>query len=133
MSRLARYLAECFELPKEKCELVEISALLHDLGKLKVADAILNKPAPLNANERLKMNRHGFDSYIILNHIRGFKEISYLASLHHEALDGSGYPYGLEGKDIPFEARILAVADIFQALVQNRPYRSTSTHRRDAR
>ena len=69
------------------------------------------------------MNRHGFDSNIILRHIKGFEEIAHLAALHHETLDGQGYPYSLEESSIPFEARIIAIADIFQALVQNRPYR----------
>ncbi len=127
VSLLAKYLADLFELEPQKKELIELTALFHDLGKLKVDDEILNKPAKLNEEERLKMNRHGFDSYVILKHIKGFKDISYLASLHHETLDGEGYPYGLQKSKIPFEARLIAVADIFQALVQNRPYREGLT------
>ena len=123
VSVLARYLAECFDLPKNICEKVELAGLLHDLGKLKVDDLILDKPSKLNADERLKMNRHGFDSYIILRHIEGFKEIARLASLHHETLDAKGYPYNLPASQIPLEGRIITVADIFQALIQDRPYR----------
>lgn len=123
VSHLARYIAELMELPLDVCEKIELAGLLHDLGKLRVADEILNKPAKLNADERLKMNRHGFDSYIILRKIEGFREIAYLASLHHETLDAQGYPYNLSKEKIPLEARIITVADIFQALVQNRPYR----------
>lgn len=123
VSHLARYIAELMELPLDVCEKIELAGLLHDLGKLRVADEILNKPAKLNAEERLKMNRHGFDSYIILRKIEGFREIAYLASLHHETLDAQGYPYNLSKDKIPLEARIITVADIFQALVQNRPYR----------
>lgn len=103
VSMLSRYLAEIFELSKDVCEKIELSGLLHDLGKLKVDDAILDKPSKLNADERLKMNRHGFDSYIILRHIEGFKEIARLASLHHETLDAKGYPYNLHASEIPIE------------------------------
>jgi HD-GYP domain-containing protein (c-di-GMP phosphodiesterase class II) len=124
VSIVSRHLAEDFGLSQESCEKVELAALLHDLGKLKVNDAILEKPTRLNADERLVMNRHGFDSYIILRYIRGFKDIATLASLHHETLDGKGYPYSLNKTDIPIEARIIAVADIFQVLIQDRPYRN---------
>jgi HD-GYP domain-containing protein (c-di-GMP phosphodiesterase class II) len=123
VASLARYIAELFKLPQNMCEKVELAALLHDLGKLRVDDLILNKPAVLNADERLKMNRHGFDSDIILRRIKGFKEIAHLASLHHETLDGKGYPYELKGEMIPFEARIISTSDIYQALIQDRPYR----------
>ena len=120
---LSRFLAKSLDLNEASCEKIELSGLLHDLGKLKVDDDILNKPGKLNDEERLLMNRHGFDSNIILRHIKSFKEIARIASLHHETLDAKGYPYQLEASQIPIEARIIAVADIFQALVQNRPYR----------
>ena len=123
VSSLARYLSELFDLNEESCEVVELAALLHDLGKLRVDDNILNKKTTLSADERIKMNRHGFDSYVILRRIKGFKNIARLASLHHETLDAKGYPYSLKESEIPFEARIIAIADIFQALIQDRPYR----------
>ncbi len=123
VSNLALYLAKLFHLPQETCQKIELAGLLHDLGKLKVADNILNKPYKLNADERFKMDRHSFDSYIILSRVQGFKEIAHIASLHHETLDAKGYPYKLSSSEIPFEARIIAVADIFQALIQSRPYR----------
>ncbi len=127
VATLSRYLAELFKLPQEACEKIELAGLLHDLGKLRVADEILNKSSKLNANEKLIMNRHGFDSDMVLRHIKGFREIAHIASLHHETLDAKGYPYNLTASQIPFEARIIAVADIFQALIQNRPYRSGLT------
>lgn len=123
VATLSKYLAELFVLPQKSCEDIELAALLHDLGKLKVDDAILDKPAKLNEEEILKMNRHGFDSDIVLRRIKGFRHIAHLASLHHETLDAKGYPYALPKTEIPFEARIIAVSDIFQALIQNRPYR----------
>lgn len=123
VSSLARYLAELFNLNEQSCEIIELAGLLHDLGKLRVEDSILNKTSALSAEERIKMNRHGFDSYVILRRIKGFKSIAYLASLHHETLDAKGYPYNLKESEIPFEARIIAIADIFQALIQDRPYR----------
>ncbi|BBP44083.1 HD domain-containing phosphohydrolase [Thiosulfativibrio zosterae] len=121
---LARYLAELLGLTQVEQEHLELAGLFHDLGKLKVKDRVLNKPGQLDVDERIEMNRHGFDSNVILTQITGFKDIAFLASLHHETLDGQGYPYHLKGEQIPFNARILAVADIFQALVQNRPYRN---------
>ncbi len=123
VASLARYLAVHSNLPLRGQETVELSAFFHDLGKLRVADEILNKAGPLNAEERSHMNRHGFDSHLILRKIKGFQEIARIASIHHETLDAQGYPYHLGGDQIPIEARILTVADIFQALVQERPYR----------
>lgn len=124
VAALARYIAQTYNLSQKSQETVELSAFFHDLGKLRVADAILNKQGPLNEEERSHMNRHGFDSHVILQKIKGFQEIATIASLHHETLDAKGYPFHLGADHIPVEARILAVADIFQALVQNRPYRS---------
>lgn len=123
VASLGVFIAEEFGLDAQQQEIVLLAALLHDLGKLRVADAILQKQGPLNEEERLKMNRHGFDSHMILRKIKGFDKIAMIASLHHEYLDATGYPYHLSAGDIPIEARVLAVADIFQALIQDRPYR----------
>jgi len=123
VASLSLFFAQLLELEQKDVEKIELAALLHDLGKLRVDDNILNKNGPLTISEKLILNRHGFDSEIILRKINGFKEIAYLASLHHETLDGKGYPYCLKEKDIPMAARIIMVADIFQALIQDRPYR----------
>ncbi|MBV5321127.1 MAG: HD domain-containing protein [Sulfuricurvum sp.] len=123
VASLARYLAELYGLSEAQQECIELSAFFHDLGKLRVADAILHKAGPLDEEERAQMNRHGFDSNVILRKIKGFHEIAKIAAMHHETLDAKGYPYHLGGDQIPIEARILSVADIFQALVQDRPYR----------
>lgn len=123
VAAVARTLAQLCQLSEKQQETIELSAFFHDLGKLRVADAILHKAGPLNEEERSQMNRHGFDSNVILRKIKGFHEIARIASMHHETLDAKGYPYHLSADQIPIEARILAVADIFQALVQDRPYR----------
>lgn len=124
VASLARYLSALCGLSEEQQESIELSAFFHDLGKLRVADSILHKIGPLDEEERAQMNRHGFDSNVILRKIKGFQKIAKIASMHHETLDSKGYPYHLGGDQIPIEARILTVADIFQALVQDRPYRT---------
>lgn len=123
VSNLAKYLSTFFELSRQSREKIELAALLHDLGKLRIDDSILNKPSKLSVEEKRLMDRHSFDTGIILNKITGFKDIAHIASLHHEKLNGIGYPYNLTKEQIPFESRIISVADIFQALIQDRPYR----------
>jgi len=123
VASLARYLSQLHGFSTEIQEKIELAAYFHDLGKLRVADAILHKQGPLNEEERAHMNHHGFDSHLILQRIKGLQEIGKIASMHHETLDGKGYPYHLSSDQIPLEARILAISDIFQALVQQRPYR----------
>jgi putative nucleotidyltransferase with HDIG domain len=92
---LSRWLAEKMGLPTARCEQLEIAALLHDLGKLRVPDEILEKPAGLNPHERSLINAHSFETYQILRHIHGFEEIACWAAYHHEEPDGHGYPFHL--------------------------------------
>jgi len=124
VAQLARHLARLAELPEHRGALIEIAALLHDLGKLGVPDEILEKPAPLTAEETLIMHRHSYETYRILRHINGFEQIAEWAGNHHETLLGNGYPFQHEQTELTIEARIIAVADIFQALAQKRPYRN---------
>jgi len=124
VARLARRLGEWSGLPPSTCEKLEIAGLLHDLGKLQVPDAVLDKPGALDPAERSTINRHAFETYQILSRIRGLEDVALWAAYHHETLDGSGYPFHLHGSQIPREARIVAVADIFQAFTQTRPYRN---------
>lgn len=121
---LARYLAQAHSLSAERCDKIEIAALLHDLGKLHMPDHILDKPGPLNETERSIMNQHSYETYEILRHIRGLGELARWAAYHHEGLNGAGYPFHPSARDLSTEARIIAVADVFQALVQDRPYRA---------
>lgn len=124
VANLARYLGQLFGLPEHSCDMLEIAGLLHDLGKLRVPDEILEKTGQLTNAEYLIMQRHSFDTYDIIKNIKGFEEIAHWASQHHERIDGSGYPYRNPAKTLSFEARIIAVADVFQALAQTRPYRA---------
>ncbi|MCK8816842.1 HD domain-containing protein [Natroniella sulfidigena] len=118
-----RMLAELMGLNKKKCQKLEIAGYLHDLGKLATPVKILNKPGKLSAEEYNKIKVHPFYTYRILERIEELKEIASWAAYHHEKLDGSGYPFRLSAKEIPLEARIIAVADVFTAITEDRPYR----------
>lgn len=120
---LSRLLATRMGIGQRELDKLEIAGLLHDLGKLRVPDEILDKPAKLDADERLVINTHSFETFQILRGLAGFEDIAHWAAYHHEEPDGSGYPFRLHGGTLPLEARILRVADIFQAMVQDRPYR----------
>lgn len=125
VSRLARHIGELLALPRKSCEELEVAGLLHDLGKLRVPDEILEKPGPLTGMERATIKHHSFESYQILRRIDGFEAIAEMAAFHHETLSGEGYPFHRQATNLSREARIIAVADVFQALVQNRPYRDS--------
>lgn len=127
VARLARLLAEKMGVSRDHCDKLEIAGLLHDLGKLRVPDEVLNKPGKLDAHERQIMNAHSFETYQILRKIDGFGEIALWAAYHHEEPEGTGYPFHVPEKKLSLEARILRVADIFQAMAQTRPYRQGMT------
>lgn len=123
VAKLSRFLGEQMGLSTRRCDLLELAGLLHDLGKLRIPDAYLEKPEKLTPEEYSIVRRHSFDTFNILKNIRGLEDVAQWASQHHERIDGSGYPYHLDGKVLALEARIIAVADVFQALEQHRPYR----------
>jgi putative nucleotidyltransferase with HDIG domain len=100
------------------------AALLHDIGKLGVSNTILDKPAKLDDAEWVQMKDHARATEVILSRIAAFQKLAPIAAAHHERLDGRGYPKGLKDSEIALESRILAVADIFDALTAERPYRA---------
>jgi HD-GYP domain-containing protein (c-di-GMP phosphodiesterase class II) len=106
---------------------LEIAALLHDFGKIAVPRAILDKPGRLDDRELKVVHQHPQRTIDLLNSISSLKDIAQIAGLHHERYDGGGYPYGLHDGDIPPGARIIAVADAFDAMTSPRPYQPTRT------
>jgi HD-GYP domain-containing protein (c-di-GMP phosphodiesterase class II) len=107
---------------------VEVAALLHDIGKIGVPDAILKKQGPLTAEERAVINRHPEYSWSILRLFPGLEDASLYALHHHENVDGTGYPAGLMGGEIPVVSRIVSVIDAYDAMVSNRCYRKGLPH-----
>jgi len=103
---------------------IEFGFLLHDVGKLAVPDSILFKPGPLTVEERALMSRHTIVGAEIMRDIEFLAEASKVVRSHHEHWDGNGYPDRLSGEEIPQTARVFAVADVFDALTTNRPYRA---------
>ena len=110
-------------LDEATLEDVEVAALLHDAGKVSVPDAILRKPGPLEPEEWRVMRMHPEFSWAVLRLVPGLERASLFALHHHEKYDGSGYPAGLRGEEIPIGARIVTVIDAFDAMVANRPYK----------
>jgi HD-GYP domain-containing protein (c-di-GMP phosphodiesterase class II) len=102
---------------------IEVAALLHDAGKVGVPDAILHKPGPLDPGEWQVMRMHPQFSWAVLRLVPGLERASLFALHHHEKYDGSGYPAGLRGREIPIGARIVSVIDAFDAMVAIRPYK----------
>jgi HD-GYP domain-containing protein (c-di-GMP phosphodiesterase class II) len=105
------------------------AALLHDLGKLSISNRILDKPGPLTDEERSRLHQHPLLAEQILGRVSTFTELAALASAHHERLDGSGYPRGLAGDALTMPMRVLALADVYEALTSDRPYRPAYTPR----
>lgn len=120
---IARQLATDLGVDESKLDQIEIAGLLHDIGKLRVSEAIIDKPGSLTAKERAAMNRHSYDTFRILNRVFADTQIPVWAGFHHESLLGDGYPFHTPNQAIDLECRIITVADIFQALAQIRPYR----------
>jgi HD-GYP domain-containing protein (c-di-GMP phosphodiesterase class II) len=120
----ASALARRLFFEERECRLVRIAGLLHDLGKVAVPTAILEKPDRLSSREFDVIRGHAYHTFRILSAIGGFEGITQWAAFHHERMDGNGYPFHHKGDALPLGSRILAVADVFTALVENRPYRN---------
>ncbi len=120
----ASSIAHFLGLANTEIELMEVAGNLHDLGKMAVPNSILNKPDKLTTGEFAIIRQHTYFTYSLLSTIRDMRLIAEWAAFHHEKLDGSGYPFHIDASKINTGARIIAVADIFTALAENRPYRS---------
>jgi HD-GYP domain-containing protein (c-di-GMP phosphodiesterase class II) len=130
-TRLAEWairVARKMNIPEDRLYQVEVAALLHDVGKIGVPDAILKKSGPLTDEERVLINRHPEYSWSILRRFPGLEEASLYALHHHENIDGTGYPARLNGPDIPLVSRIISVIDAYDAMVSNRCYRKGLPH-----
>ncbi len=125
MAAYARQLAEAVGWSKDRCDLLEQAAPMHDTGKIGIPDAVLRKPGKLDAEEWAIMRTHSRIGYEILNSGDApvFQLAAEIALRHHEKWDGGGYPDGLVGEAIPESARIVALADVFDALTMKRPYK----------
>ena len=113
---------------REQLQIIHYGALLHDVGKIGVPDAILRKPTGLTAEEWIEMRKHPEIGYQMLKNIDFLQKALPIVRYHHERWDGSGYPHGLSGEAIPLEARIFTIADSFDALRSERPYKRGLSH-----
>jgi putative nucleotidyltransferase with HDIG domain len=129
VSRLCRRLGREMGLPDQMVRTLGVGALLHDLGKVAIPLEILTKRGLLTREERMVIERHPVEGERILDALSGYEEVRGIVRSHHERLDGNGYPAGLSGRAIPLLARIVAVADTFDAITSRRSYRADSDER----
>jgi putative nucleotidyltransferase with HDIG domain len=116
-------IARAMGLPREQINTIARGAFLHDIGKMAIPDKILNKPGKLEPEEFTIMREHAYHGYQIVRKIPFLAEASEIVYSHQERFDGTGYPRGLKGEEIPLGARIFSVADTFDAITSDRPYR----------
>ncbi len=124
VSRYSEALARALNLPSVEVERIKLGALLHDIGKIGIPEQVLRKPTKLTDEEWEIMKQHpaiGADKVLKPN--KALHDLIPIVKYHHEHIDGSGYPYGLKGEEIPMNARIVAIADAYHALISDRPYR----------
>ena len=124
VAKMASFIAKLKGFSVDEVKNIQIAGLLHDLGKLSIPNEILEKPGALTHEEVMIIRQHTYYTYRILEQIDNFDTIKEWAAYHHECLDGSGYPFKLKEESISLGSRIVAVADVFVALTEDRPYRS---------
>lgn len=123
--KMGRY----YRLTDEDCDKLFIAGALHDIGKLIISDKILEKPGKLSSEEFKEIQNHAVGTWDMLHNISGLEDITLWASLHHEKLDGSGYPFGYKGERLDKNSRLMACLDIYQALIEDRPYKTGMSHK----
>jgi HD-GYP domain-containing protein (c-di-GMP phosphodiesterase class II) len=121
--RYALKIARHLGLPEDRIRLIDFSSLLHDIGKMGVKEDILAKPAALSAREYEEVKQHPLIGSLMVSAIENLSVTGPIIRAHHEYYDGSGYPGGIKGDKIPIESRIISVADAFEAMTSDRPYR----------
>ena len=127
VAAVAKALAKLVGFSDLECLMMEIAGYLHDLGKLAVPAEILEKPGKLTEEEFNIVRKHTYHTYNILKQIDNLDVIAEWASFHHESLNGGGYPFKIKGQNLMLGSRIMAVADVFTAITEDRPYRSGMT------
>jgi len=127
VAALARAVGERMGMAARELDDVERAAELHDIGKIAIPDAILNKPGPLDAEERRFMRRHTLIGESMLSAAPVLQSASKVVRSSHERFDGKGYPDGLSGEQIPLASRIILVCDAFHAMTSDRPYQSAQS------
>ena len=125
---LAEKIARELRLPEDQVEKIRSAALIHDIGKIAVPDEILRKPGPLTDEEWAIMKKHPDVGADLIQNLEIYADVADIVRYEHERWDGSGYPKGLKGEEIPLGARIVAAADIWNALTTDRPYRPAYPH-----
>lgn len=116
-------IAEEMYLNSAEINMISYCGLVHDIGKVIISEHILNKPGRLDSDEWIKMKTHCEKGYKILSSTSKFSELAESILYHHERWDGKGYPQGIQGKAIPLPARIIAIADAYDAMTDDRPYK----------
>ena len=129
VTKMTEKLAKALGFPDEEITHIKRGALLHDMGKMGIPDEILQKPGPLTDDEWVIMRRHPEMAYQMLSQIKYLAKAITIPYYHHERWDGSGYPHKLKGEDIPLQARMFAVVDVWDALSSDRPYRKKMPHK----
>jgi diguanylate cyclase (GGDEF)-like protein len=128
IAEMSSMLAQALDLPPGEIERVRTASLLHDLGKLAIPDDILDNPGELNDREWRVVSEHPKIGQVVLEQAGALRDAATIVLHHHEWFDGRGYPHGLAGREIPVGARIVAIADAYEAMVAGRPYRSAVAH-----
>jgi len=121
-------IAKAMNLAEDDLEIIRVGALLHDLGKIGISDLVLQKPGRLTAEETELIQQHPVIGKRILENVQGLEAYLSIVELHHENLNGTGYPHGLKGEETPLYARIVKVADAYDAMTSDRPYRRGKSH-----
>ncbi len=127
VSRVSKEISKSYGFDQVMQTKIGIAGSIHDVGKLFIPNALLEKKEILLPEEYLHIKDHSFYTYVILRLIPGLGDITQWAANHHERLDGSGYPFGLYAEDLDIPSRIISVADVFSALIETRPYKKGYT------